>query len=255
MINVKEDLTNKVFGRLTVIKQVEDYVTPKGKHHARWLCECSCKERNQVIVVGDKLKNLTTQSCGCLRKERCAKIGTNKKGNTAFNEYKFYETYGVGITSNTNKEFYFDIEDYDVIKNYYWCEKINTNGYHTLCAWDSENEKQILMHWLIIGKGCDHIDRNPLNNRKENLRKVTFQDNSHNRSKPKNNTSSIIGVSWDKKRELWRVDLTLDYKRIYLGSYANKIDAIKKRLQAEIKYFGVEFAPQRHLFEEYEINI
>ena len=31
-------------------------------------------------------------------------------------------------------------------------------------------------------------------------------------------------------------------------------EAIKARLNAELKYYG-EFAPQRHLFQEYEINI
>ena len=39
----------------------------------------------------------------------------------------------------------------------------------------------------------------------------------------------------------------------YLGSFSNKDDAIKARLNAEAKYFG-KFAPQRHLFEQYGIN-
>ena len=48
--------------------------------------------------------------------------------------------------------------------------------------------------------------------------------------------------------------IVLNKKDIYLGRYSNKEDAIKARLEAEIKYFG-EFAPQRHLFEQYGINI
>lgn len=48
--------------------------------------------------------------------------------------------------------------------------------------------------------------------------------------------------------------IVLDKKDIYLGRYSNKEDAIKARLEAEIKYFG-EFAPQRHLFEQYGIGI
>lgn len=31
MVKVKEDLTGRIFGRLTVIKQAEDYVPPNGR--------------------------------------------------------------------------------------------------------------------------------------------------------------------------------------------------------------------------------
>jgi len=44
----------------------------------------------------------------------------------------------------------------------------------------------------------------------------------------------------------------VDEQDIYIGLFDNKDDAIKARLKAEKKYFG-EFAPQRHLFEQYEI--
>ena len=46
----------------------------------------------------------------------------------------------------------------------------------------------------------------------------------------------------------------MNNKTKYLGSFKNKEGAIKARLEAEAKYFG-EFAPQRHLFEQYGINI
>jgi hypothetical protein len=39
-----------------------------------------------------------------------------------------------------------------------------------------------------------------------------------------------------------------------LGYFINKDDAIKTRLSAEAKYYG-EFAPQKHLFEEYGVAI
>ena len=70
MVKARINLTGQKFGRLTVLKQTEDYVSPKGTHYAQWLCECNCKEKNQVIVCGTSLKNGNTQSCGCLQKER-----------------------------------------------------------------------------------------------------------------------------------------------------------------------------------------
>ena len=61
MVEVRENLTGKTFGKLTVIKQVEDYVDPSGRHKAQWLCECSCNQHKQVIVLGDSLKGKKTQ--------------------------------------------------------------------------------------------------------------------------------------------------------------------------------------------------
>lgn len=46
----------------------------------------------------------------------------------------------------------------------------------------------------------DHINQNPLDNRKANLRIVTNSKNLFNRGKNTNNTSGFKGVSWDKTR-------------------------------------------------------
>lgn len=68
----------------------------------------------------------------------------------------------------------------------------------------------------------------------------------------KNNTSGFIGVSWDSSYNKWKSYIRVDGKKKNLGRFANKNDAVKVRLQAEAEYYG-EFAPQRHLFEEYGI--
>ena len=68
-----------------------------------------------------------------------------------------------------------------------------------------------------------------------------------------NNTSGFIGVDWVKRRQGWRARIKVEKKEISLGIFANQKDAIKARLMAEKKYFG-DFAPQRHLFDEYGIT-
>lgn len=253
MVKVREDLTGRTFGKLIVLHQVEDYITPKGKHYARWLCECSCAEKNQVVVWGINLtkKNNPTNSCGCIRAER---IKQTKRESKKYNDYNLLGEYGIGWTSNTRKEFYFDLEDYDKIKNYYWSEQIAPNGYGSLVAWDSNERKVIKMSYLLGFKKYDHINRNPLDNRKENFREANQKENARNRSIPKNNTSGIIGVHWCTKTEKWIAQIRVNNSLIYLGSFKNKEDAIVVRLKAELKYWGVEFAPQRHLFEEYGID-
>lgn len=62
------ELFGKTFGRLTVVKRCENYVSPKGTTRTNWLCECSCG--NKIKVTADKLKSGNTQSCGCLRNEK-----------------------------------------------------------------------------------------------------------------------------------------------------------------------------------------
>lgn len=69
MVKVKNDLTGKVFGKLTVMYQVEDYICPRtGKHCAKWHCICSCNEHNEIDVMATSLTGGNTRSCGCIKK-------------------------------------------------------------------------------------------------------------------------------------------------------------------------------------------
>ena len=254
MVKTKEDLTGQQFGRLTVIMQTDDYIDGNGKHYAQWVCSCSCDEHKIVTVRGSDLKNKHSSSCGCLTREKAAdRLRLRHKTNN-YSELRSdeYGSYYVGFTTNTNKEFFVDEDDYDKIKNYCWVEHVLTNGYHSLEARDRETNKNIRMHWVIVGKQYDHKDRNPLNNRKYNLRQATQRDNVRNISMQRNNTSGVMGVFWHKKNQTWMAKIGVNEKLIYLGSFINKEDAIRVRLNAELKYFG-EFAPQRHLFNQYGI--
>lgn len=59
-----EDLTDKQFGRLKVIRKVETS-TPQNKTF--WLCKCSCGLLKSI--PHHNLTNHKTLSCGCLKKE------------------------------------------------------------------------------------------------------------------------------------------------------------------------------------------
>ena len=67
MVKVKKYLTGMVFGRLTVLERVEDYISPQGVHRAMWLCQYECGKT--TIVSGNALKRHLTKSRGCLRDE------------------------------------------------------------------------------------------------------------------------------------------------------------------------------------------
>lgn len=118
---------------------------------------------------------------------------------------------------------------------------------HRLVALD---EDEILDGNIFV----DHIDRNPNNNTLSNLRITDNKNNVRNSSIGKNNTSGIIGVSFKKDRNKWRAFIMVDKKQISLGSYSNFDDAIKARLEGELKYFS-EFSPQIDLFEKYNVPL
>ena len=77
MIKVKKNLVGQKFGKLIVIEQANDYVSPKGQHQSQWLCECSCMDKTKLIVRGYSLITNNTLSCGCLFKEQCVRNGRN----------------------------------------------------------------------------------------------------------------------------------------------------------------------------------
>jgi hypothetical protein len=74
----------------------------------------------------------------------------------------------------------------------------------------------------------DHIDQNWLNNNAWNLRlDVDGSVQQVNRPKFKNNTSGIVGVSWDKSRGKWKAQVNENKKRKNLGYFVCKIEAAR----------------------------
>lgn len=66
----------------------------------------------------------------------------------------------------------------------------------------------------------DHINGNRLDNRIENLRDVTRQQNSWNLQGPKrNNRSGVLGVDWRASKKRWRAQIRIAGKRVWLGEF------------------------------------
>ena len=178
-----------------------------------------------------------------------------------FNNFDLSENegIGVGILIYENEKYYFDIEDYNSIKLYYW--KPNNKGYlsHWYAFYDDNGKRHsryLYFHKFVLDlnnspNNVDHIDRDYHNNRKINLRECTHQENIFNSSISKNNTSGVIGVNFNKLKGTWAASLMKNGKHVYTKNSKDKSEAIRNRLLAEIKYFGSKFAPQRHLFKEY----
>ena len=100
---------------------------------------------------------------------------------------------------------------------------------------------RILDRSLKKDEQVDHIDCNPLNNRRGNLRLATPSQNGTNQSRPKNNTSGFKGVHWDKRAKKWMATIRINGKKTYLGLFATPELAYAAYCEAALKYHG-EFA-------------
>ena len=84
----------------------------------------------------------------------------------------------------------------------------------------------------------DHVNHDVYDNRKKNLRVCTQSNNMMNGAKKKSNTSGITGVWWSNHSNKWIAEIMVNQKKIYLGSFADIVDAANERKQAEEIYFG-----------------
>jgi len=228
------NLEGQIFGRLTVVKR--DYT--RDTKRARWWCSCICGNKELISVASGNLRSGCTQSCGCLASETARmsmKILTDKHYNT----YNLTGEYGIGYTTN-GKEFYFDLEDYNLIKGYCW--NLSDYGY-VVTSLNLTGIPNIRMHRLVMKVTenkymVDHIHHILHDNRKSELRIVTRSQNGMNKALAKNNTSGVKGVYWDKTSEYWRPFIVIDKKQTLLGKFDKFEDAVKVRKEAEEKYQG-----------------
>ena len=190
---------------------------------ALWRCKCTCGSEIEKNITSQSLRRGSSKGCG-----KC------NKGCKLQNKYDLSNEYGIGYTSNTHKPFYFDLEDYDKIKGYLWRE--NDSGYCIAQYRKHDSRKYIRLHRLITDapedKQVDHINHNTLDNRKQNLRLVSNQENCFNKQ--------VKGVYWEIAKGKWVAHLTCDGIR-HFKRFDKYEDAVEYRAHLEQIYFR-EFA-------------
>jgi hypothetical protein len=152
------------------------------------------------------------------------------------------------IVTQRGNEVRYSVDDWPILCRHLWLE--NTQGY-AYCNMRNEGggRRKVLMHRLILGiednsqlEG-DHINRNRLDNRRENLRTCTPAENTRNIGVPRHNTSGYKGVSFHKATGKWQAAIGSGKKgsRTHLGIFPTAEEAYAVYCDAARKRFG-EFA-------------
>lgn len=180
-----------------------------------WRCRCSCGKET-VVQLGN-LRSGHTKSCG--------------KCNTIIAHDGFMEC----VVKN-RRSFLFDEEDLPLVKAGTWT--VGRDGY----VLGQDGDKRIRFHRMIMevkdDEVIDHINGDPSDCRKENLRIATQHQNSMNHSLNRNSTTGFKGVCLDKRYNKYMAHIHPDRKMIFLGYFDTPVEAALAYDKAASFYFG-----------------
>lgn len=220
------DIIGDKYGRLTVLEEVEPYWNPSRTYKTRkFLCKCECG--NKLEIVMSSLRSGKTKSCGCYNRD------TTIKRNIKMSKYgKYSKNKHFSRWKGMNERCY-----YPKHKDYH---SYGGRGI-TVCEEWREHPKEFI-EWVENesnykkGLSLDRIN-NDGNYEPSNCNFSTAVEQALNRNIMSSNTSGYSGVTKHTNNR-WRARINVNKKRISLGVYATKEEAINARKEAETKYFG-----------------
>lgn len=136
-------------------------------------------------------------------------------------------------------EFQIDTALIPSVQKYRWMK--NEKGYITR---SNRGLPKLHLHWLALGYQespehiIDHISRDKADCRSSNLRFVTPQQNSMNRSIGRNCTTGYVGVCYHKRRNRYQAKISLNNRNIHLGTSADPIECAQMYNTASQILFG-----------------
>ena len=163
----------------------------------------------------------------------------------ALNEIAYNDELGwyMVIDSPTHGIFHvlIDVEDIEAIQQRRWhvskTASRRAGAQFVVGSAAKSDEPYVLLHRYLLNppddKQIDHIDGQPLNNRRSNLRIVTLQQNTWNRVAAK-------GCYWHKGAKKWQAYITVNGLRSYLSYHDTEEEAHAAYLEAKGKFHVIE---------------
>lgn len=149
----------------------------------------------------------------------------NKLGRNRAHNAVIFDTDALAVCDTQGRWFFISEDDVGLLVNYYYARR--ADGYAYRSTWDGAKAAHIGIHRDIIpGSIIDHIDGNPANNRRTNLRKATKRQNQQNRNKTIKNKSGYKGVV-EHVPGKFRAVITHKGRQTHLGVFTDPIDAAK----------------------------
>lgn len=103
----------------------------------------------------------------------------------------------------------------------------------------------LYLHRMLMGAGrgqiVDHVDGNPRNNTRRNLRLCTQRDNARNARRKSNSSATLKGVSFVARTGRWRAGIRVDGRNVHLGYFMAESEAHEAYCRAAAEAYG-EFA-------------
>jgi len=139
---------------------------------------------------------------------------------------------------NTASEAIVSPEDVNLLRAWNW--SLN-GGYVSRGTRRAGKYRRVMMHRVIArrsgqkiaGREIDHINRNPLDNRRSNLRAVSKSVNQHNAGARHDSSTGHRGITRRTGRDTLVVRIQVDNKREYIGDYSTLEAALAARTAAE----------------------
>ena len=155
----------------------------------------------------------------------------------------------VAIPTTKNQVAIIEIFDYALVSQHKWCAHYDkhTDGHYAATRIPKEGGGQlyVAMHRLITdaqkGAIVDHKNGVTMDNRGSNLRITDHSGNMRNRGLFPNNKSGVTGVCFRKDSGSWRAFCNKDGKRINIGTYKTKEEAVAARLAVVTVEYGEFF--------------